>query len=366
MYLIDRQNNSLHKTQKCTFKELGFEERKHLQEWIAKEPSVLGEKLLIIQKEFDGFKDTKERLDLLAIDTSGNLVVIENKLDDSGRDVTWQSIKYASYCSQLSKQDIISIYQKYVGSADKAERNICDFFDNMEIEDIELNNGRSSQRIILVAANFRKEVTSSVVWLSNFGVNIKCVKVIPYKIEGQLILDVEQVIPCPDVEDYQIKLNKKSQEENKNNLFSQKRYQDRYEFWTHFITYNSQKGGLFASSLPTKENWLGKSVKGFAGVSVCVVITHKGCRADLFINTGDKDENKSIFDFLASHKEKVEKEFKNIEWERNDSAVTSMLRVRRDLNYLDDNSFKEIADFFMICAKQMLDFFAELGKQYKH
>lgn len=39
-----------------------------------------GEELLIIQKEFDGFDDTRERLDLLALDKDGNLVIIENKL----------------------------------------------------------------------------------------------------------------------------------------------------------------------------------------------------------------------------------------------------------------------------------------------
>ena len=70
---------------------------------------------MIIQKEFDGFSDTRERLDLLALDKDGNLVIIENKLDDSGRRRNWQAIKYASYCSSLTKQDIIDIYQKYLG-----------------------------------------------------------------------------------------------------------------------------------------------------------------------------------------------------------------------------------------------------------
>ena len=41
------------------------------------------------------------------MDKSGNLVIIENKLDDSGKDVTWQSLKYASYCSGLTKENII-------------------------------------------------------------------------------------------------------------------------------------------------------------------------------------------------------------------------------------------------------------------
>ena len=58
MYIFDNDNNSLIKVEKCSFKSLGLDERNNLQEWIAKEPSSLGEDLLIIQKEFDGFSDT--------------------------------------------------------------------------------------------------------------------------------------------------------------------------------------------------------------------------------------------------------------------------------------------------------------------
>jgi len=114
MYLIDKKNNRLSKIEEKTFLELGFKEKEHLQEWLANEPAVFGEDLLIIQKEFDGFSDTKERLDLLALDKDGNLVIIENKLDDSGRDVTWQALKYASYCSSLSKEEIRVIFQDYL------------------------------------------------------------------------------------------------------------------------------------------------------------------------------------------------------------------------------------------------------------
>ncbi|MBK8368701.1 MAG: hypothetical protein IPL10_15175 [Bacteroidetes bacterium] len=97
MYIIDKSKNRIEKIESTTFKQLGFKEREHLQEWIANNPSCLNEDLLIIQKEFDGFNDTYERLDLLAIDKQGNLVIIENKLDDTGKDVTLQVLKYASY-----------------------------------------------------------------------------------------------------------------------------------------------------------------------------------------------------------------------------------------------------------------------------
>ena len=67
MYLIDINNNRLKNLTKKTFTELGIRERQHLQEWIANKPEALGEEFLIIQKEFDGFNDTNERLDLFGI-----------------------------------------------------------------------------------------------------------------------------------------------------------------------------------------------------------------------------------------------------------------------------------------------------------
>lgn len=79
MYRIDRASNNIVKLDQKQFRELRIRERAHLQEWIAKNPEILGEELLIIQKEFDGFNDTSERLDLLALDKDGNLVIIELK-----------------------------------------------------------------------------------------------------------------------------------------------------------------------------------------------------------------------------------------------------------------------------------------------
>ena len=109
MFEIKRDENSITKIEQKTFSELQIKERDHLQEWIAKTPASLGEELLIIQKEFSGFKDTNERLDLLALDKEGNLVIIENKTDDSGKDVVWQALKYVSYCSSLKTSQIIDI-----------------------------------------------------------------------------------------------------------------------------------------------------------------------------------------------------------------------------------------------------------------
>ena len=159
MYQIDVEKNEIVELPPKKFGELNFKEREHLQEWIAKCPGCLGEELLIIQKEFDGFDETKERLDLLALDKQGGLVVIENKLDDSGKDVVWQALKYASYCSSLSKSNILEIYQDFLNKQKDgrdAKERICEFLDTDDFADVILNAG-IDQRLMLVAANFRRE-----------------------------------------------------------------------------------------------------------------------------------------------------------------------------------------------------------------
>ena len=52
MYRINKIDNNITKLEERLFSDLGFTERAHLQEWIAKNPDVLGEELLIIQNKF--------------------------------------------------------------------------------------------------------------------------------------------------------------------------------------------------------------------------------------------------------------------------------------------------------------------------
>lgn len=68
-----------------TLVELNIWERKHVEEWIRINPEMLGEDLLILTVEFDRFVQSSDRLDLLALDRAGNLVVIELKRDSAAR-----------------------------------------------------------------------------------------------------------------------------------------------------------------------------------------------------------------------------------------------------------------------------------------
>lgn len=365
MYIIDLPSNSLTKIEKTSFKALKLEERKHLQEWIAKEPSSLGEDLLIIQKEFDGFSDTRERLDLLALDKDGNLVIIENKLDDSGRDVTWQAIKYASYCSSLTKQDIIDIYQKYLGSTASAEDSLSDFFDGRDLSDVEINVG-NSQRIFFVAAHFRKEVTSSVMWLLNFNLRIKCFKVTPFRYNEKILLEFDQIIPIKDADDYTIKIASKAQSESQNAEASKIRSSNRRNFWSEFIDYSKAKNGLYAGSAGTPDSWLGKSIKGLPGVNINICIHSSFTRAEVYINSGEKVENKQIFDKMLAHKSELEVEVGEVmTWQRMDEKVTCRICITRDdLSYLNPDDKEAIFSFLLDTTNRMMKAFTSYAQKY--
>jgi len=334
MYIVNQDENDLKKIEPITFSEAGFKERQNLQEWIAKNPNCLSEELLIIQKEFAGFDDTKERLDLLALDKDGNLVVIENKLDGSGKDVVWQSLKYVSYCSSLSSKDIEQIFQEFLikNNKDKTAREVLiEFFDNEDYDEI-LNSGYS-QRIVLVAGNFRKEVTSTVMWLLNNGIDISCFKVTPYKMESEFILDFNQIIPLKEAEEYIIKVAEKQKEEVINKRLKSNRMEVYEKFWVDFLDGATKKTNLVENNNPVKNSWIRVGI-GMSGVSLNLVISKNYARSEIYINRKHKELNKETFDSLYKNKEGIESELdKSLEWERLDDRVTS--RIKLQMNDVD-------------------------------
>lgn len=211
LYMYDKQNKTLKPCKETEFRSHGLLERQDLAKWIEQYPGILGEELLVVTSEYDRFDKTNERLDLLAVDKAGNVVVIELKRDDSGKNVDLQAIKYAAYCSTLTLGDLVGIYARYQKqkgtdlSVEAAQQAILDFIDEDDFE--ELND---RPRIILVAREFRPEVTASVLWLRKFGMDISCVKWDPYELSGDhVVFNSTVLIPLPEAKDFVIQSEKK-------------------------------------------------------------------------------------------------------------------------------------------------------------
>lgn len=347
MYLINRATNRIEPLQARTFSELGLRERSNLQEWIANHPVALGEELLVIQKEFSGFVDTAERLDLLALDKRGNLVVIENKLDDSGRDVTWQALKYASYCSSLSKEQVRNIFQQYLDQhspGTSANDRLAEFF-RKEYEELELNPG-VSQRIMLIAGRFRKEVTSTVLWLMNYKLQVQCFEATVYSLGDELFLSLDQIIPLRGAEEYIIGMAEKTQEDALRQKETPERYRVRREFWSYVLERMNRETDLFRNISPGTDAWIGTG-SGVGGIVFNMVATSKASRVEMYINR-ERQENEQIFDALISRREEFEQAMGlPINWFRNDEGKGCRIDVTTDGNVYDRDRWPQVADFLV-------------------
>lgn len=212
LYAYDNETGGLLECQPTEFKKQRIMERSVMEKWVEKDPSILGEELLVITTEFAGFDKTAERLDVLALDTSGNLVVVELKRDDSGKNVDLQALKYAAYCSVLTLSEIAHIYAEYQSrkgvqvSNEEAEKQIRGFITDDSIEEL-----GDTPRIMLVAREYRNEVTASVKWLRDkYGLDITCIKWDVYEMpDGKVVVDTSTLIPQPETRDFEMRVNLK-------------------------------------------------------------------------------------------------------------------------------------------------------------
>ncbi|MDE0129874.1 MAG: DUF4268 domain-containing protein [Gammaproteobacteria bacterium] len=348
MFKVNLSENRLVRLDKRRFIDLKLQERPHLQEWLVQTPEALGEELLIIQKEFDGFADTRERLDLLALDKEGRLVVIENKLDDSGRDVVWQALKYVAYCSSLKKAEIVEIYQKYLDrwlTGQNAVANVCEFLDVEDLDDTVLNAG-NEQRLILVAANFRKEVTATALWLIGHGVRAQCFRVVPYSLGEELLVDLQQIIPTPEAEDYMIGMAAKESEEKSVQDTQKRRHKLRRAFWTKTLEELRTRGvSRYDSISPSNEMWLSSS-SGMSGCAYNMIFSSKEARVEVYLSRSIADENKWIFDRLEGKKQKIEDLFgAKFEWQRLDGKKASRICYSRPFDGFNEENWPEMIEW---------------------
>ncbi|HBB2520651.1 TPA: DUF4268 domain-containing protein [Escherichia coli] len=357
MYKVDTPTNSLHSLQEVSFSSLGFTERYHLQEWLAKNPQALtrdnDDELLIIQKEFAGFDDTKERLDLLAIDKQRNLVIIENKLDDSGRDVVWQALKYAGYCANLRKEQILDIFQLYLDKYEPEETRpaaevMAEFLGCESLDEVQINQSRT-QRVMMVAASFRKEVTNTALWLMQFGLRVQCFKVKPYKFNDDVFVDIRQVIPTPEAESFMIGMAQKEAEKQSTSGGVKAILMIRKAFWTKTLErLKTSSCTLYNNISPSTDHWISTG-SGISAVSWNLIFSKKESRVELWIAKSSAESNTFAFNWLYEHKEAIENTFgQALKWEPLPGKKSCRISFATPATSLDESNWPAMIDWLLV------------------
>ena len=206
------------KMEEITFAELGMKES-DIEEILRKNIDMVcsdEESMLVVGQQVKNVKNG--RSDLTAVDNEGNLVLIELKRDKKDIETRseafeFQAIRYAASCATIESTDelISNVFTPYIekhrdefgkkelSSSEIANRVFYDLTDRYHIVNFNIN-----QRIILVASEFDEQTLSAVAWLNSNKVDISCYKIVPYKMQENVFIDVKRVLPVMEYSDFYV------------------------------------------------------------------------------------------------------------------------------------------------------------------
>jgi len=139
-----------------------------LEPWIESNPEILGPDIVIIGRQTPSKSGP---IDLLGIDKTGNIVVVEIKRDRLPREALAQAIDYASDAAEWSIEKLGELCFEYCGKS--LEETITKSFPDVDVENLNIND---AQRILLVGFSVESALERMIEWLSdNFNVNINAV-----------------------------------------------------------------------------------------------------------------------------------------------------------------------------------------------
>lgn len=229
VFYVDKKDGTVEIIDETTFSEIGWNEPNEIEEVAANNLSILtqqgkgNESLLLIGRQV--VDTTQGQNDLVALDSEGNLVLIELKRDKKDvksrkENIELQAIRYASALSSIDDIDelIDTIYIPYVSKykdakepAKHARNKIYDFINSNNIETDNINR---KQRIVLFASGYDRRSLSSLAWLSDNGIDITVLRGNLHRKGDDIIMSIDQVIPSIPANEHYIELDNKVLSEN--------------------------------------------------------------------------------------------------------------------------------------------------------
>ncbi len=218
------------------YKELNLLE-KDLEELLRTNIDILveDETMLIVGQQVSNSENG--RVDLIALDENGDLVLIEIKRDSDDQKnrketFEFQAIRYAASLATIkSPEDLVDLaFAKYINKNQKdfklndltprelGLRIINDFIDQNKIKIF--NN---KQRIILVASSFERQTESAVSWLISNSVDISCYTVSILEINKDHFIDIQKILPPLKLDSFLVDIKNSKQSTYRNPTTSAKR-----------------------------------------------------------------------------------------------------------------------------------------------
>lgn len=355
MALYEVTSDNLTKIAQTTFDQAGLRERTDLQRLLQKQIDVILPKTLVIAEEFSEWEESKRRIDLLALDEDANLVVIELKRTEDGGHMELQAIRYAAMVAKMTFDRAVEIYGRHLARDSKDTDARAAILEFLRWDEPNENSFAQNVKIVLVSANFSKELTNAVLWLNEHDLGIRCIRLTPYQDNGRVLIDVQHVIPLPEAAEYQIHLREKEQKERKEKA-------ERLplpRFWESLLALGEGKTPLHARMSPSERSYIGTSVgiSGLSGLGFWYNVSKHGSRVELYISRPNVSVNKRMFDELLSHKDEIETIFgEPLLWQRLETKQPCRIAYEMSIGgYKSDESEWQTIQSVMIDAMVRLE-----------
>lgn len=212
MAIFELNPTAITQLRQTTFTAEELRERTDLQRLLRDHIDIVAPDTMVLTEKFGSWEDSRRRIDLLALDRTGALLVIELKRD-AGVHMELQAIRYAAMVSPMTWEQAVSTHATYLqarGLEGDAETSLLEFLGWDEPDE---DSFAQQVRILLVAGEFSRELTTAVLWLNEHDLDIRCVRLRPYSYHESVLLDVQQVLPLPEAADYQVQVREKARRE---------------------------------------------------------------------------------------------------------------------------------------------------------
>lgn len=149
---------------------LDYESR--LEKWLIEDISILSSNLAVVGTQV--VTSFGKKIDILAINYIGELIIVELKRDKTYREVIAQALDYATWIKDLSYEDLNNILNQYGKSEYKDIGDLFTASFNKEVDDIDFN---SDHKMLIVGSEIDDSTIRIIDYLSNepYSVNINAV-----------------------------------------------------------------------------------------------------------------------------------------------------------------------------------------------
>lgn len=183
-------------------------ETKHLEQWIVQHPEVIDDGMKVVATQYNRWASVeggsaKEALDVLALSSSGQTVVIELKRG-SDRKVHLQAITYGALVAGFDRQMLADAHARWLATNgtqvtnEEALEQLTEHLESGWDDDI-----LKLPRLVLVAEAFPDQVLTTVQWLTDTvanGLDIECHEYGLFRDDDRLYASFQKIFPVENLE----------------------------------------------------------------------------------------------------------------------------------------------------------------------